>query len=302
MIYQFFIWIWQKKGWKNKDAKVSDHMQLRELNLPLENNLFVINTNVKDDTSAVIYGTSNTKIDSFELNIQVMKNKSSTNQVTVINKSSSAGGASLAAHLETNTFKPASKESKTLESYTCEIMKFWFLIRIDFFEKNIKDSSYHLHFEPNIKFIEIKRKIGMLTSLGVNEQEWWLFTKTQEQKDHVSQLTLEELIENGCLFNMPLTILIENDMKLIDLKILLDNLTETNTKVGASSTDTSLSGFTSIATSSNSVSKNSKLTPPNTNVLNMSFLVTQKKIGTLCLKNFSFMIYGDHQVNKHIWW
>jgi len=212
-------------------------MKLHELNLPLENNLFVINTNSKDDGSGcALYGANNTKIDSFELDIQVLKSRLNNGQVTIVNRSKSAEASSLAKHLEAKTFRPVSAPKET--------------------------TSYHLHFEPNIKFIEIKRKISLLTSIATSDQEWWLFLSQDRANKEAS---LEELVDNGSLFNMPLTVLIENDMKLIDLKILLDNLTETNTKVA--STD----GLVTAGTSANS-----KLTPASCSVLKMSFLVTQK--------------------------
>ncbi len=221
-------------------------MQLRELNLPLENSLFVINTNSKDDGSlCALYGANNTKIDSFELDIQVFKNRLSNGQVTIVNRSKSAEADSLAKHFETKTFRPMAAPKDV--------------------------TSYHLHFEPNIKFIEIKRKINLLTNISTSDQEWWLFIKQQQENKEAS---LESLIEDGSLFNMPLTVLIENDMKLIDLKILLDNLTETNTKVAASSSAATVvqEGLTTFSASSNS-----KLTPIVSTVLKMSFLVTQKK-------------------------
>ena len=248
-------------------------MQLRELNLPLENNLFVINTNSKDtgsgsssgNNASALYGESNTKIDSFELNIQVVKNRPTNgHQVTIVNNSKSVEAISLAAHLETRSFPKLEISSS---------------------------SNYHLHFEPNIKFIEIKRKINLLTSIATNEQEWWLYLNKNNNKDTLDSKTteasLEVLMENGSLFNMPLTFLIENDMKLIDLKILLDNLTETNTKVVTSSSSQESGASSGLTPLVNNFSSNgaqqkssSKLTPPHQqNVLNISFLVTQKKLG-----------------------
>ena len=123
----------------------------------------------------------------------------------------------------------------------------------------------------------MKRKIGMLTSLATNEQEWWLFN--DNEMIDTQELSLEVLIESGLLFNMPLTVLIENDMKLVDLKKLLDDLTESNTK--SSSSSSAMSSFTPLAHSNNIVNKNSKLTPLNgtTKISKLSFLVTQKASG-----------------------
>ena len=101
------------QGWKNKDAKVTDQMKLEELNLPLDNNLFVINTNEKAGVSSSHYEETNSKIDSFELSIKVIKNQSS-GQIKIVNQSKSAEAAELAAHLLTETFKTDS-EPKTSE-------------------------------------------------------------------------------------------------------------------------------------------------------------------------------------------
>lgn len=238
------------KGWKNKDARVTDGMLIRELNLPLENNMFVINTSNKDFQSKSTGVENSSKIESFELNIRVIKNKP-TSQVTIVNNSKSAEATSLAMHLATETFKESTEK---------------------------KINNYHLHFDPNMKFIEIKRKINILTSVNVNEQEWWLYLLDLDKDDinEFQEISLEDQIENGIIFSMPLTVLIENNMKLVDLKALLDNLTETNTKVSTSSSN-SLSNLTPASVSDGT--KNSKLTATTNqaNIIRMSFLVTQKK-------------------------
>lgn len=125
----------------------------------------------------------------------------------------------------------------------------------------------------------MKRKIGMLTGLSTNEQEWWLFN--DHETFETQELSLEVLIESGLLFNMPLTVLIENDVKLVDLKKLLDELTESNAKSSSSSSASAISSFEPLAYSNNIVNKNSKLTPMNgaTNVSKLYFLVTQKTPG-----------------------
>lgn len=65
------------KGWKNKDAPVSDSMELSLLSLPLENNLFVINTDSKFQSSEHMFDSTpatssskSTQVDSYELNIK----------------------------------------------------------------------------------------------------------------------------------------------------------------------------------------------------------------------------------------
>lgn len=88
-------------------------MQLRELNLPLENNLFVINTNDKDqDVDPAFFGDTNVMVDSFELDIQVFKytNAKPNSHVKIVNNSTSSEGASLASHLAKEAF-PTPKES-----------------------------------------------------------------------------------------------------------------------------------------------------------------------------------------------
>lgn len=88
-------------------------MQLRELNLPLENNLFVINTNDKDqDVDPAFFGDTNVKVDSFELDIEVFKftNEKPNSHVKIVNNSTSSESASLASHLAKEAF-PNPKES-----------------------------------------------------------------------------------------------------------------------------------------------------------------------------------------------
>lgn len=120
----------------------------------------------------------------------------------------------------------------------------------------------------------------MLTNISASDQEWWLFlSKPQKDDSQNDQASLETYIENGTLFNMPLTVLIESDMKLIDIKKLLDNLTETNTKVSGSVVN-SLAGYKSLASVGNPIQNNdSKLTPSVSQpiILKMAFLITQKK-------------------------
>lgn len=133
----------------------------------------------------------------------------------------------------------------------------------------------------------------MLTNISASDQEWWLFiSKPQKDDSQNEHASLEAYIENGTLFNMPLTVLIESEMKLIDIKKLLDNLTETNTKV-SSSVVNSLAGYKSSATVENPIQNNdSKLTPSvrQPTVLKMAFLITQKN-GRLLKINLITFIY-----------
>lgn len=79
-------------------------MKLEELNLPLENNLYVINTNDKAGVSSSNFEESSSNTGSFELSIKVIKNQAN-GQIKVVNQSKSSEAADLAAHLLTETFK-----------------------------------------------------------------------------------------------------------------------------------------------------------------------------------------------------
>ena len=251
-------------------------MQLRELNLPLENNLFVINTNDKgQDVDHALFGENNVKIDSFELDIQILKssNTNARSNISIVNSSTSVEGANLASYLAREAF-PTPKESNIQNRIVLKSSLFQYRHLIS------QGINYHLHFEPNIRFIEMKRKIAMLTNISASEQEWWLFV-SKPQKNVDEEVSLEAYIESGALFNMPLTILIESDMKLIDIKNLLDNLTETNTNVSSTGGPSSLPSGKSVFPDSFNPSQNndSKLTPlvAKPTVLKMAFLITQKK-------------------------
>lgn len=200
------------KGWKNKDATVLDNMELNYLNLPLETNLYIINTdpNFNTDKAATSSSSSSSLNNLFELNI------------TFIN----------------NLNKP-----------------------------------YRLQFESKSKFIDLKSKISKLIDLSTNEQEWWfaklLNTNSNNNMDNTS---LDVLIENGTVLNLPLNLMIKNDSNLNEIKTFYETLSESNMKTGVSSGSGSIK-FTSAVTTNDS-----KLTPPNQSdqIYKLSFLVTAK--------------------------
>ena len=226
------------KGWKNKDAKISNEMLLRDLNLPLDNNLFVINTDTTQSHNVEIERSS-IDIDLFELVFRIIQ--SQNKQLTIINNSKSDEAASLVNHFA-HTFKAS----------------------------NVLPTQYRLQFDTNVKFIEIKRKVCTLSNLNVNEQEWWLYLNPDLNQEETS---LEKLIESGDLFNMPLNVLIDNDLTLLEIKNLLDNLTESNTKIATSTSVPAISTSSlSLATSQTNLTDptNSKLTPQNLRSKNLS--------------------------------
>ena len=251
------------KGWKNKDAKISDEMLLRQLNLPLDNNLFVINTNTNQTDNVIIERSSN-DIDLFELVVRIVQTQKK--QLTIINNSESVEAADLVDHFN-QTFKTS----------------------------NSLPTQYRLQFDSNVKFIEIKRKVYTLSNMNINEQEWWLYLNPEINQE---ETCLEQLIESGHLFNMPLNVLIENDLTLLEISSLLDKLTESNTKIATSASVPMISTSSlSLATSQTNLFNpaNSKLTPQNkSNICKIGFLVTSKKsfqddntsIGSACTSRF----------------
>jgi hypothetical protein len=207
------------KGWKNKDATVLDNMELNYLNLPLETNLYVINTDPNFNTDKAATSSSSSSLNNnnnnlFELNI------------TFIN----------------NLNKP-----------------------------------YRLQFESKSKFIDLKSKISKLIDLSTNEQEWW-FAKllNTNNNNNMDNTSLDVLIENGTVLNLPLNLMIKNDSNLNEIKTFYETLSESNMKTGVSSGSGSIK-FTSTAAAA-STTNDSKLTPLNQSdqIYKLSFLVTAK--------------------------
>jgi hypothetical protein len=106
--------------------------------------------------------------------------------------------------------------------------------------------------------------------------------------ENESNSDLKILIEAGLLFSMPLTMLIENELNLVEIKQLLNNLTETNTK-----TATNLAEFNKKPSNNNI--KNSKTTPPLASSCKMSFLVTSKKLDLATTPTTSFDNFSSIQ-------
>ena len=173
-------------GWRFKDRHISDQMQLHELNLPLENFLFIINTQSEMKSEELVQIDPNR---TFELLIKIINTK---RQVKIINNSKSFDSSSI--NFSANDF-------------------------------------FRLNFESSTKFIEIRRKIALITSLYASDQEWWLYLDKSgkeeteaEMKGYNDQAAFHQLIEAQKLFPIPLTTMIEDDLSLAKMKEMLDEM------------------------------------------------------------------------------
>ena len=238
-------------GWKRKDMLVMDGTLLRDLNLSSEQRLTVVNTSTSDATttasgdttvpttlaatSASSSSSSSSRDETFEIKIKLVDTR---RQVTVINQSSTLSEA----------------------------------VTNDWFQQGQTSSSaslYTLNFDGVIRFIDLRRRIAMLTKVLVGDQEWWYYSGESHAtagavsdeelatiKAANSLSSFHKLVEEGKLFSMPLTVLFEDAMSLSDMRRSLITLTSSNKP--SPSALTAASDTTQATTQE---ANNSKLTP-----------------------------------------
>lgn len=113
---------------------------------------------------------------------------------------------------------------------------------------------FHIEFEPNTSFIEIRRSISKLTNTIANNQEWFYFkdeNNLDDLKNCNSLDSFHDFIENDKIFEISLNTIVEDQTSLASIKKSLDQLT-------------------------NKELNNSKQTPGR-NVIKMGFIVTLKE-------------------------
>jgi hypothetical protein len=168
-------------------------------------------------------------------------------QITIVNNSSTFDSTALTQHI--SSANPNKNSSSSSETY------------------------FHLNFQASTKFIDIRRKLYLLTNIYANNQEWYYyFTKNSQENNNSLDETLttlktyndlssfHSLLEESKLFALPLTSLFEDSKTLGEMKKTIDELT------GESSSNSSaIASSSSSSTSSNQINSkyiNSKLTPP----------------------------------------
>lgn len=236
-------------GWKNKDLFINDETFLRDINLPLENNLSVINQALFVDDSVTISNTTpntsasfSTQNDSYELVIKIIK---INNQFSNISKK---------IHNDSDNESDANK--------------------------NETNSFYRLHFSSETKFIEIRRRLALLTNIFTNNQEWWYYIinndldllekEVEEIKRCNNMKTFHKLIESEKLFSLPLTSIIEDNLSLLEIKKSLDDLIDPNNECVKKSSKITTSASISTSNDNSKLTSNSSETSKltNTNIKN----------------------------------
>jgi hypothetical protein len=104
------------------------------------------------------------------------------------------------------------------------------------------DKFFRIRFSPNVTFIEIRRRLSMLTSLIVNDQEWWYFKTTSDSfkskldeeklfnefKELNSVHKLQSALDDDKLLGVSLNSIVEDNLSLSGIKMCLDELTQSN--------------------------------------------------------------------------
>jgi hypothetical protein len=109
-------------------------------------------------------------------------------------------------------------------------------------ERAATSKIYRLNVESSAKFIEVKRKLAIQTNIFPNNQEWYLHqlhydanseSNAASSSEYLNQLansinpetsSIEGLIDEGKLFNIPLTLIIEEKSTLEYMCIYMDDL------------------------------------------------------------------------------
>jgi hypothetical protein len=201
-------------GWKQKDRFISDNTCLRDLYLPIENNLYVVNM-----------------MDDFDTN-----------------------KTALLSNME--------KEAQDKKHFRT----FQLLIRI--LPQCVVPNSdmghfFRLNFDSTVKFIEVRRKLAMLTNIFVDNQNWWYYSDPSERELEVIK-TAVELVDNK-RFQTPVENLFDDNSSLSEIKDSLDIL-DTNINSKSTSSDPNRMVFIvklkneSYATKTSSVTESSTAT------------------------------------------
>jgi hypothetical protein len=121
-----------------------------------------------------------------------------------------------------------------------------------------KSKILRLNFDSTMSFIEIKRKLAILTQTYASNQEWYIYklnqdfnscssqkSSTKTSTDYLNELadsldatsaTIETLIEQDKIYSIPLTLIIEERTNLDEICMFLDDLIkQASSKVALSS-------------------------------------------------------------------
>jgi hypothetical protein len=197
-------------GWKNKDMFINDETLLRDINLPQENSLSVTNLALYTDANSTTISSSSGAAaanpstsssmlnDTFWVTIKIIN---TNKQITIINHSKKPHDYSID---EANGSRQASEAS--------------------FFPD--------VNFEGSIKFLELRRKVALLTNVITSNQEWWYYVNSEPDPKDLEQIkssnslsSFHKLIESEKLFSLPLTSIIEDSSTLAEMKQSLVDLT-----------------------------------------------------------------------------
>ena len=176
---------------------------------------------------------------------------------------------------------------------------------------NTNDTYFHLNFPPTTKFIEIRRKLALLTNVYANNQEWFYYIVKSDQetskeetianlKTYNDLASFHRLIETNKLFAIPLTTLIEDNQTLVEMKKTLDEL-NSESSVNYASASSSMPSNSPSDSQSNNKLINSKLTPPQaqskplSKATQMIFIVTSKNLNN----NVNNFEYSSASTSNH---
>ena len=172
-------------------------------------------------------GSESSSIKSFELYIKVLPN------------SNDSAPASTTTSTVATTSTPSDSTSTPYALTTVETLV-----------RNKYNSFYRLNVESAAKFIELKRKIAIITDIFANNQEWYIYQldynndgdgdgvgggekAASTSTDYITNLansinpsmcSIETLIAEEKLFNIPLTLIIEEKSSLEHMCIYTDDL------------------------------------------------------------------------------
>ena len=215
----------------------------------------------------------------FLLHIKLINTKKP--QITVINNSSTFDSTALTQHISSENPNKNSSSSSSSETY------------------------FHLNFQASTKFIDIRRKLNMLTKIFANNQEWYYYITKNSQENNNDNLdetlttlktcndlsSFHSLLEESKLFALPLTSLFEDSKSLGEMKKTIDELT------GESSSNSSAiasSSSSSSSTSSNPINSkyiNSKLTPPSASIQSKTLTGSKAASTSATAASFVQMIF-----------
>ena len=166
------------------------------------------------------------------------------------------------------------------------------------------ETFFHLNFQASTKFIDIRRKLTLLTSIYANNQEWFYYLVKSNQETFEETLatlktyndlpSFHNLLETSKIFTLPLTALFEDNKTLSEMKKTLDELTDESSSNSAKAASSS----PSLSNQASNKYANSKLTPPSTHSKSTTTVKTTASATSPTIQMI-FIVTSKNSNNSH---